>query len=113
MAVFTQYWYWYPYLHFLSLALTPTALIGLNHQLKVRPGPQLPQRAIHMPYAVPLCPQLPRAFTFRSEARPSLFAYPPPMEIKKAEEKKKVKTATLSVTAKAQVRPPTALPVEC
>jgi 26S proteasome regulatory subunit N2 len=36
MAVFLQYWYWYPYIHFISLAFTPTALIGLNKELKVQ-----------------------------------------------------------------------------
>jgi 26S proteasome regulatory subunit N2 len=80
MALFPQFWFWYPLLHFISLAFTPTAVIGLNKDLK-----------------------MPKNWTFRSNARPSLFAYPPPVEIKKKEEKKKVK-ATLSVTAKAQAR---------
>jgi 26S proteasome regulatory subunit N2 len=35
MAVFTQFWYWFPLTHFLSLSLTPTAIIGLNKELKV------------------------------------------------------------------------------
>ena len=35
MAVFTQFWYWYPLTHFLSLAFTPTGLIGLNKSLEV------------------------------------------------------------------------------
>ena len=33
--VFTQFWYWFPMSHFLSLAFTPTAVIGLNDDLKV------------------------------------------------------------------------------
>lgn len=33
--VFTQFWYWFPMAHFLSLAFTPTAVIGLNSELKV------------------------------------------------------------------------------
>ncbi|KAN0063959.1 proteasome regulatory particle base subunit [Thecaphora frezii] len=80
MALFTQFWYWFPLAHFASLAFTPTALIGLDRQLRI--------------------PQ----FDFISEARPSLFAYPasfkPPSE-KKVE---KVETAVLSTTAKAQAR---------
>lgn len=36
MAVFTQFWYWFPLTHFLSLAFTPTAIIGLNKDLKVK-----------------------------------------------------------------------------
>jgi 26S proteasome regulatory subunit N2 len=81
LALFTQYWFWYPYLHFLSMAFEPTAIIGLNGQLK-------------MP-----------KWSFISNAKPSLFAYPPPM--KPAQEKKTVKVgpaAELSLTAKAKAR---------
>lgn len=35
MALFTQHWYWYPLSLFLSLAFTPTGLIGLNKNLEV------------------------------------------------------------------------------
>ena len=35
MMMFPLYWYWYPYVHFISLALTPTAVVGLNANLKV------------------------------------------------------------------------------
>jgi len=81
MAMFPQFWFWYPLVHFLSLSLSPTAVIGLNKKL-----------------------QIPSPFTFVSNARPALFAYPPSMELKKAEEKKVVKHATLSVTAKAKAK---------
>jgi len=39
----TQYWYWYPLINMLSLAFTPTAVIGLNkdHQVR-RPIPPPP-----------------------------------------------------------------------
>ena len=45
MAMFCQVWYWFPLSHFLSLAFTPTAIIGLNKDLQVCPpfacaGPQ-------------------------------------------------------------------------
>lgn len=80
MAMFTNFWYWYPLTHFLSLSLTPTAVIGLNKDLK-----------------------MPKNFSFISNAKPSTYAYPAPMEIKKEEKKQKVK-ATLSVTAKAKAR---------
>ncbi len=81
MAMFTQFWYWYPLVHFISLAFTPTAVIGLNRNL-----------------------QVPEPFSFISHARPALFAYPPPIELKKAEAAKTVKQATLSVTAKAKAK---------
>ncbi|CAG8688334.1 13834_t:CDS:10, partial [Gigaspora margarita] len=80
MAVFTQFWYWFPLTHFLSLALSPTAIIGLNKDLKIP------------------------KFEFTSNAKPSLFSYPattkPPStsvvekdkeEHKKEEEKDEVK----------------------
>ena len=35
IALFTNFWYWYPLAHCLSLAFTPTAIIGLNSELKV------------------------------------------------------------------------------
>ena len=38
LLVFTQFWYWYPLCHFLSLAFVPTALVALNRDLKVRRG---------------------------------------------------------------------------
>ena len=82
LALFTQYWFWYPYLHFMSLSFEPTSIIGLNSELK-----------------------MPSQFTFKSNQKPSFFAYPPPM--KTEEEKKEVTlgpVAELSLSAKARVR---------
>lgn len=81
MAVFCQFWYWYPFSHFLSLALTPTTIIGLNKDM-----------------------QMPKNWSFVSNAKPSLFAYPPPLEQKKETKVAKLPTATLSVTAKAKAK---------
>lgn len=36
LLVFSQFWFWYPLVPFLTLAFTPTALIGLNVNLKVK-----------------------------------------------------------------------------
>lgn len=80
MLVFTQYWYWFPLAHCLSLAFTPTSLIGLNSDLK-----------------------MPKV-EFRSAARPSLYAYPAPLEEKKTEEREKVATAVLSIAARQKRR---------
>eukprot|EP00741_Cyanophora_paradoxa_P005709 tig00000903_g5533.t1 len=80
MAIFTQFWYWYPLVHMVSLTFTPTALIGLNADLK-------------MP-----------KFEVTSNARPSLFAYPPPAAPPAAAAVAKAPTAVLSVTARARAR---------
>lgn len=40
----------------------------------------------------------------KSNARPSLYAYPPPLEEKKREEREKVTTAVLSIAARARRR---------
>lgn len=37
LLVFQQFWYWFPLSHFLSLSFSPTAIIGLNSDLKVTP----------------------------------------------------------------------------
>ncbi|KAL5583397.1 hypothetical protein UlMin_015839 [Ulmus minor] len=52
LAVFSQFWYWYPLIYFISLAFSPTAFIGLNYDLKVP------------------------KFEFLSHAKPSLFEFP-------------------------------------
>lgn len=75
MLVFTQYWYWFPLAHCLSLAFTPTCLIALNSDLKM--------------------PQL----EIKSNSKPSLYAYPAPLEEKKREERERVTTAVLSIAA--------------
>ncbi|XP_044266509.1 26S proteasome non-ATPase regulatory subunit 1 [Tribolium madens] len=78
--VFTQYWYWFPLSHCLALAFTPTCLIALNEQLKM--------------------PKL----ECKSNAKPSLYAYPAPLEEKKREEREKVTTAVLSIAARQRRR---------
>ncbi|XP_018493833.1 26S proteasome non-ATPase regulatory subunit 1 [Galendromus occidentalis] len=76
MLGFTQFWYWFPMSHFLSLAFTPSCVIGLNSQLAM--------------------PRL----EYRSNVKPSTYAYPPALEEKKEKEREKVTTAVLSITAK-------------
>jgi 26S proteasome regulatory subunit N2 len=80
LLVFTQFWYWFPLSHFISLAFQPTALIGLNQELKM--------------------PKI----EFLSAAPPSVFGYPPPMEEKKGDKKEKVEKAVLSTTSKKNRR---------
>ena len=81
MALFVQYWYWHPLSYTLSLALAPTALIGVDASL-----------------------QAPKDFTARCDARPSLFAYPPPVPTEDKKSREKVPTAVLSTTVRAKAR---------
>merc|ERR1739848_348069 len=76
MLIFTQYWYWFPLSHFLSLAFSPSCVIGLNENL------DMPVMGV------------------KSNAKPSTYGYPAPLEEKKKEDKEKVATAVLSITAK-------------
>jgi 26S proteasome regulatory subunit N2 len=79
-AVFTQYWYWFPMTHFLSLSFTPTAVIGIDQKLEVP------------------------VFKFHCNTRPSLFDYPLEQQAKTDEAPEKIKTAVLSTTAQAKRR---------
>ena len=47
MAIFMQSWYWHPLYHFLSLAFTPTSMIALNKDLRVRTLPHVLSCSVH------------------------------------------------------------------
>ena len=81
LVLWLQHWHWYPMMHTLSLALTPTYTIGLNKDFK-----------------------FPKAFEVVCNSKPSAFAYPKKLEEKKEEKKKRVETVTLSITAKEKAR---------
>lgn len=80
MTLFSQFWYWFPLAHCLSLSFQPTGIIGLDETL-----------------------QIPK-FEFVSNAKPSHFAYPAAWAPPKKETVEKVKTAVLSTTARANAR---------
>ncbi|KAF5312814.1 hypothetical protein D9619_003415 [Psilocybe cf. subviscida] len=80
MALFCQFWYWYPLAHCACLAFSPTGIIGLNGDLKAP------------------------VFNYVSNAKPSLFAYPSSTKPPKKETVTKVATAVLSTTAKVKAR---------
>lgn len=78
LALFVQYWYWYPLSYFGSLAFQPSALIGLTPELQVP------------------------VFEIDCNIRPSVFAYPPPVAKEESKMKEKVKKAELSTTVRAR-----------
>ena len=81
LVLFMQHWYWYPMLNFVTLAMTPTALIAVNKDLKV-----------------------PKSFQMKLNAKPSLFKYPDMLKKEEKKEKTKVETAVLSTTDKVKAR---------
>eukprot|EP01018_Ginkgo_biloba_P031110 Gb_01242 [translate_table: standard] len=80
MAVFSQFWYWYPLIYFLSLSFAPTAFIGLNYDLKTP------------------------KFEFLSDVKPSMFEYPRPTTTPTTTSAAKLPTAVLSTSARAKTR---------
>ncbi len=78
--MFCQFWYWYPCIGFLSLALRPTDMIAVDGTLEP-----------------PVC-------SISCAAPPKQFAYPPPTQKTQVSAPKKLTTAVLSTTAKAQAR---------
>lgn len=80
LVLWLQYWYWYPLMNFFSLALQPTMLIGLNKDFNI-----------------------PKSFSVKCSAPPSMFAYPK-FEEKKEDKRDKIVTAVLSTTAKTRAR---------
>lgn len=81
LVMFLQHWYWYPLLNFITLAMTPTALVAVNKDLKV-----------------------PKSFSFTSNAKPSFYSYPEFLKKDSGKEKVKVETAVLSTTSKVKAR---------
>jgi 26S proteasome regulatory subunit N2 len=81
LVLWLQHWHWFPLMHMISLAVTPTCTIGLNKDFKY-----------------------PKKFEIQCNSKPSSFAYPKKLEEKKEEKKKRVETVTLSATAKNKAR---------
>merc|ERR1712113_883137 len=75
LALFVQYWFWYPLSYMLSLSLVPTAIICVNEELKI------PKMDIV------------------SSTKPSLFAYPSPISNETSKNEKITTKAVLSTAA--------------
>jgi len=81
LVVFLQHWYWFPFLHFLSLASSPTILVGIQGEMKI-----------------------PSSYSSHCNCPPSWFAYIKPMEEKKDDKKDKVILVELSTAARAKAK---------
>lgn len=81
LAMFSQFWYWFPLSHFLSLSFSPTSIIGV--------------RADDL--------SIPK-FDFNCHTREGIFSYPPNFEEDNDKGITTVTAAILSTTAKAKAR---------
>jgi 26S proteasome regulatory subunit N2 len=81
LVLWLQHWHWYPLMHMLSVAITPTVTVALNKDFKY-----------------------PKKFEIVCHSKPSVYAYPKKLEEKKEETKKRVETVALSATAKNKAR---------
>jgi len=73
MALFTQYWYWFPMVHFINLAVHPCLMIGLDSNLKIV-----------------------KNYSVLSKAKPSMFAYPKEVKLQEKSTEAKTQTNVLS-----------------
>ncbi|KAH3681353.1 hypothetical protein WICPIJ_007706 [Wickerhamomyces pijperi] len=80
LAVFTQFWYWYPFAHFLSLSFQSTSVIAVREDFKIPD------------------------FEILCHSKKQFFAYPPQLKEEEKQVFEKVKSAVLSTTVKAKAR---------
>lgn len=78
IALFTQYYYWFPMFHFINLAVEPTLYIGLDQNLKVV-----------------------KNYKLLSKSKPSVFGYPKEVKTEEKTEKEKVAAPILSSQTRA------------
>lgn len=81
LVMFSQFWYWFPFAHFLSLSFTPTSVIAIRGN-----DLQIPQ------------------FDINCFAKENVFSYPKMYEEEESKEVEKVAAAVLSTTARAKAR---------
>ncbi|EDO14982.1 hypothetical protein Kpol_387p8 [Vanderwaltozyma polyspora DSM 70294] len=81
LAMFSQFWYWFPLSHFLTLSFTPTTVVGVRGS----------------DFNIP-------KFDLNCHAKQDLFSYPKMYEEAMDKEVEKIATAVLSTTARAKAR---------
>ena len=77
MALFTQYFYWFPMAHFISLAISPQVHIGIDSEFKVVTN-----------------------FNILCKEKPSIYGYPEELKVEEKTEKDKIPAAVLSSTTR-------------
>lgn len=81
MTIFTNFWYWFPYVNFVSLSLAPAAYIGIDSTLRIATD-----------------------FNFKINTKKSTFDYPEPLKQDDGKDKKELSKVALSTTNKAKAR---------
>ncbi len=81
MALFTQYYYWFPMIHLINLAVEPVILFGVDSNLKI-----------------------PKNFQVLSKSKPSVFGYPSEIKLEEKSQEKKIATAVLSTVGRAKAK---------
>lgn len=81
MALFTQYYYWFPMVHFINLAVHPTILYGVDSNMKID-----------------------KNFKILSKAKPSIYGYPKEVKVHEKEKAQKIQAAVLSTHSRVKAK---------
>jgi 26S proteasome regulatory subunit N2 len=81
MALFSQYYYWFPMIHFLNLAVHPTILYGVDSNMKID-----------------------KNFKILSKAKPSVYGYPKEVKVQEKATAQKTQAAVLSTHSRVKAK---------
>lgn len=81
MTLFTQYYYWFPLVHFINLAVHPTMLLGIDSNLRIV-----------------------KNFNVLSKAKPSVYGYPKEVKVEEKAKVEKAPTAVLSTQSRVKAK---------
>lgn len=81
MALFTQYYYWFPMIHFLHLTVHPCILYGVDANMRIDTN-----------------------FKVLSKAKPSMFAYPKEVKLQEKTTVQKTQAAVLSTHSRVKAK---------
>jgi 26S proteasome regulatory subunit N2 len=81
MALFTQYYYWFPMVHFINLAAHPCMMLGVDSSLKIV-----------------------KNYTVLSKTKPSIYGYPKEVILQEKKKEEKAPTAVLSTQSRVKAK---------